>query len=314
MKKNIIILGLAALTFSSCARFKTGEGGLQYKIHTDADGPTIKEGDFIAISGTQKTEKDSVIFSTYDTDRPTFLMVDKSQFKGDFYTALGMLSEGDSATIKLDLDTLAAKTGRPKPEFASKDRYLIFTVKVQKVVPRGKLSDEEFGKKIDAFIKADAEAAKNGEAGKMKSYIESKSLKPVVTPSGLNYVVNKAGAGEKAKVGDTVEVNYTGSFLSGKVFDTSYPDVAKKSGTFNAMRPYAPLKMAVGLGQSIPGFDEGLMLLPKGTKATLILPSKLAYGEQGNSGIPPYTPLVFEIEVVKITPGKGAVPAPPVQK
>ena len=314
MKKNIIILGLAALTFSSCARFKTGEGGLQYKIHTDADGPTIKEGDFIAISGTQKTEKDSVIFSTYDTDRPTFLMVDKSQFKGDFYTALGMLSEGDSATIKLDLDTLAAKTGRPKPEFASKDRYLIFTVKVQKVVPRGKLSDEEFGKKIDAFIKADAEAAKNGEAGKMKSYIESKSLKPVVTPSGLNYVVNKAGAGEKAKVGDTVEVNYTGSFLRGKVFDTIYADVAKKSGTFNAMRPYAPLKMAVGLGQSIPGFDEGLMLLPKGTKATLILPSKLAYGEQGNSGIPPYTPLVFEIEVVKITPGKGAVPAPPVQK
>lgn len=316
MKKNIIILGLAALTLGSCTRFKTGEGGLQYKIHTDADGESIKEGDFIAISGTQKTEKDSVIFSTYDTDRPTFLVVDKPQFNGDFFTAISMLSEGDSATIKLDLDTMAAKTGRPKPPFAAKDRYLLFTVKVQKVVPRGKLSDEEFGKKIDAFIKSDADAAKKAESGKLKAYIQSKSLKPVVTPSGLNYVVTKAGAGDKAKIGDTIEVNYTGSFLSGKVFDTSNPEIAKKSGTYNSMRPYAPLKMAVGQGQSIPGFDEGLMLLPKGTKATLILPSKLAYGEQGNSGIPPYTPLVFEIEVVKITPGKGAIapPPPPVKK
>jgi FKBP-type peptidyl-prolyl cis-trans isomerase len=53
------------------------------------------------------------------------------------------------------------------------------------------------------------------------------------------------------------------------------------------------------------------MLLPKGAKATLILPSSLAYGEQGNQGIPPFTPLVFEVDVVNIIPAKaGAVIAP----
>ncbi|OYZ56783.1 MAG: FKBP-type peptidylprolyl isomerase, partial [Sphingobacteriales bacterium 24-40-4] len=104
-------------------------------------------------------------------------------------------------------------------------------------------------------------------------------------------------------------VNYTGMFLSGKVFDSSLPDVAKKNGTFNPQRPYEPLKLPVGLGGSIPGFEEGLMLLNKGAKATLILPSKLAYGEQGNQGIPPFSPLVFELDVVNIIPGTAPVAA-----
>lgn len=318
MKKNLIILGLAALTFSSCSRFKTGEGGLQYNIHADESGEAIKEGDFIVLSGVQKTEKDSVIFSTYDTDRPTFMMVQKPGFNGDLFSGLQLLSEGDSATFKINLDTLAAKSGQPKPPFAAKDQYILFTVKIEKVIAKGKLGEKAFSEKIEAFIKSDTEKAKNAEAGKLKKYIESKDLKPVVTPSGLNYVVTKAGSGVKASAGDSVEVNYTGTFLSGKVFDTSIEAIAKKEGTYNAMRPYSPLKMMVGAGQSIPGFDEGLMLLPKGTKATLIIPSKLAYGEQGNQGIPPYTPIVFEVEIINIIPGKGVppapAPAPPVKK
>ena len=63
---------------------------------------------------------------------------------------------------------------------------------------------------------------------------------------------------------------------------------------------------------SIPGFEEALFLLPKGGKATVVLPSSLAYGEQGNQGIPPFTPLVFELEMINIIPAKpGSVIAPP---
>lgn len=310
MKKNLIILGLAALTLSSCSRFKTGEGGLQYKIHTDAEGQTIKEGDFIVLKGVQKTEKDSVIFSSYDTDRPTFLVCQKPQTKGDLFSALTLLSEGDSATLKINLDTLSTKTGRPKPPFAAKDTYLTFVVKIEKVIPKGKLDDQAFGAKIDEYIKADAEAAKKAEGGKIKSYIQSNDLKPVTTPSGLNYIVNQAGAGAKAAAGDTVQVNYVGKFLSGKVFDTNIKEAAQKGGIYNAMRPYEPAKIVTGVRQTIPGFDEALMLLSKGAKATIIMPSTIGYGDRGNVDIPPYTPLVFEIEVLNITPGKG-VPAPP---
>ena len=74
------------------------------------------------------------------------------------------------------------------------------------------------------------------------------------------------------------------------------------------------MKLPVGLGGSIPGFEEGLMLLNKGAKATIILPSKLAYGEQGNQGIPPYSPLVFELDIVNIIPGTAPVAAVAPQK
>jgi FKBP-type peptidyl-prolyl cis-trans isomerase FkpA len=126
-------------------------------------------------------------------------------------------------------------------------------------------------------------------------------------------VISKEGTGAKANPGDTVVVNYTGMFLSGKVFDSSLADVAKKNGTFNPQRPYEPLKLPVGMGGSIPGFEEGLMLLNKGAKGTIILPSKLAYGEQGNQGIPPYSPLVFELDMVNIIPGTAPVAAAPKQ-
>jgi FKBP-type peptidyl-prolyl cis-trans isomerase len=55
---------------------------------------------------------------------------------------------------------------------------------------------------------------------------------------------------------------------------------------------------------AIPGWDEGLLLLNKGARATFIMPSALAYGEQGFASIPPYTPLVFEIEVVDVVRGR----------
>lgn len=313
MKKLVIVLGLAAVGLTSCNKFEKGEGDLYYKFHTDKDGATIQEGDFVAFKAIEKTEGDSVLYSSYDYDRPALLIREKSIFKGDLYSALALMSEGDSATFKINIDSMVTKMGRPAPSDTT-DKYFLYTIKIDKVIPKGSLNDSLFRGKIDEFLKAEAELAKNNEAGKIKSYVSSKKLKPSVSKSGLNYVITTPGNGPKANPGDTVQVNYTGMFLSGKVFDSSLPEVAKKSGTFNPQRPYEPLKLPVGLGGSIPGFEEGLMLLPKGGKATLILPSILAYGEQGNQGIPPYTPLVFEVEVLNIIPGKG-VPAftPPVQ-
>lgn len=304
MKKLVFALGLAVTGLAACNNFEKGEGDMLYKIHTDKSGETIKEGDFVAFKAIEKTENDSVLYSSYDYDRPSLLVKEKSVFKGDLFAALSLLSEGDSATFKINIDSMVQKMGRPQPSDTTK-KYLVYTIKIDKVIPKGKLTDSLFRGKIDEFLKAEMETAKNGESAKMKSYVSSKGLKPTVSPSGLNYVISTQGSGAKPNPGDTVLVNYTGSFLSGKIFDTSLADVAKKAGTFNIQRPYEPLKMPVGMNSSIPGFEEGLMLLNKGSKATLILPSNLAYGEQGNQGIPPFTPLVFEVEMVNIIPAKG---------
>jgi len=310
MKKLVIVLGLAVTGLAGCKNFEKGEGDMLYKIHTDKSGETIKEGDFVAFKAIEKTEGDSVLYSSYDYDRPSLLVKEKSVFKGDLFAALGLLSEGDSATFKINIDSMVQKMGRPQPSDTTK-KYLVYTIKIDKVIPKGKLTDSLFRGKIDAFLKTEMDQAKTGEANKVKAYVSSKSLKPTVTATGLNYVVTTQGSGPKAHPGDTVLVNYTGMFLSGKVFDSSLADVAKKNGTFNPQRPYEPLKLPVGMNGSIAGFEEGLMLLPKGAKATLILPSSLAYGEQGNQGIPPFTPLIFEVDVVNIIPAKaGSVPAP----
>ena len=310
MKKLIIVLGVAVTAFTGCTKFEKGEGDMMYKFHTDKSGEKIKEGDFIAFKAIETTEGDSVLYSSYDYDRPSLLVKEKSVFKGDLFAALGLLSEGDSATFKINIDSMVAKMGRPQPKDTT-SKYLIYTIKVNKVIPKGKLTDSLFRGKIDAFLKTEMQQAKSGEAVKVKAYISSKNMKPTVTTSGLNYVISKQGSGSKANPGDTVVVHYTGMFLSGKVFDSSLIEVAKKSGTFNAGRNYEPLKLPVGMQGSIPGFEEGLMLLTKGSKATLILPSTLAYGEQGNQGIPPFTPLVFEIEMLNIIPaGRGAISAP----
>jgi len=311
MKKNLIVLGFAALAFAGCKQFKKGPGDLQYIIHEDESGATVKEGDFLAIKFIQKTEEDSVLASSFDFDRPTFLVQQKAAFKGDIYDGLALLSEGDSATFKVNLDSMAAK-GMPKPA-NTKGKYMLFTIKLDKIIPKGKMNDSLFQTKIDGFLKAEVDKAKNQEAGKISGYIASKDLKPTVTASGLQYIITKEGTGPKAAVGDTVKLDYTGMFLSGKVFDTSVQAVAQKSGTFNAQRPYEPMKVPAGLNGTIPGFDEALLLFPKGTKATVIIPSKLAYGEQGNQAIPPYMPIVFDIEVVDIIKGKPGAAQQPMQ-
>ena len=311
MKRNLIVLGVALLAFASCKKFKKGEGDLQYIIHEDKEGPAIKEGDFIVFNAIQKTEGDSVMYSSFDMDRPVFMPQQKPAFKGDLYTGLAMLSEGDSATFKINIDSMTAKMGMPRQNI--KGKYMVFNIKINKVIPKGKLNDQQFQSKIEQYMRAEIAKAKGKEGGKISSYIASKDLKPTVTVSGLNYVVTKQGNGPKAAVGDTVELNYTGMFVTGKVFDTSVKDVAQKHNMLDPMRPYQPLKVAAGTNSTIPGFDEALLLFPKGTKATVIIPSKLAYGEQGNQMIAPYTPLVFDMEIVNIIKAKpGAAPVNPV--
>jgi len=100
-----------------------------------------------------------------------------------------------------------------------------------------------------------------------------------ITASGLKYVIIEQGTGPQPKPGDQVTVKYTGKLEDGTVFD---------SGT---------IPFTLGVGAVIPGWDEGIALLNEGGKATLIIPSELAYGPQGNGPIPPNATLIFDVEL-----------------
>jgi FKBP-type peptidyl-prolyl cis-trans isomerase len=113
-----------------------------------------------------------------------------------------------------------------------------------------------------------------------------------------------------------VLVNYTGYTLDGKVFDSSVEAKAKAAGLQQPGRNYEPIKFPVGQKQVIEGWDEALLLMNEGSKATLVIPSQLAYGERGSGEtIPPFSTLVFDVELVKVNrikhiPAKAATKAP----
>jgi peptidylprolyl isomerase len=113
----------------------------------------------------------------------------------------------------------------------------------------------------------------------------------VTTDSGLKYYDFQVGTGETPQAGQTVSVHYTGWLQNGAKFDSS-------------LDRGEPIEFALGTGQVIPGWDEGLSTMKVGGKRQLVIPANLAYGEQGAGGglIPPNATLVFEVELVAIKP------------
>ena len=108
------------------------------------------------------------------------------------------------------------------------------------------------------------------------------------TESGLRYQIIQKGDGAKAEKGKTVSVHYKGQLSDGTVFDSSY-------------KRNQPIDFPLGMGQVIPGWDEGIQLLKVGDKARLVIPSNLAYGSQGAGGvIPPDATLIFDVELMDV--------------
>ena len=108
------------------------------------------------------------------------------------------------------------------------------------------------------------------------------------TESGLRYKILQSGEGNKATKGANVSVHYKGQLLDGTVFDSSY-------------KRKQPIDFAIGVGQVIAGWDEGIQLLQVGDKARLVIPSNLAYGERGAGGvIPPNATLIFDVELMNV--------------
>jgi FKBP-type peptidyl-prolyl cis-trans isomerase FkpA len=311
MKKNLMFLALAAIGLASCnGGYKKGNNGMLYNIYTEKSGPRIKEGDFVLANLVIKNDADSVLLSTYEQGRPSPMLLPKPQYKGDIYDAITLLTEGDSASIKLSADSIFKTAQRP-PNF--KGKSVIYDLKIVKVIPKGTMTDQVFQTTITKYMTDLTEIEKKSEPGKIKSYIESKKLNLTKTDSGLYYVITKAGAGANIAVGDTAVINYTGTLLNGKVFDTSIKEEAVKAKLPGAeQRPFAPIRVAIGQERVIKGWDLGMLLLNKGAKATFIVPSSLGYGAQGNGPIAGYTPTAFEIEVIDIVhpTAPAAAPAP----
>ncbi|WP_242117979.1 peptidylprolyl isomerase [Aestuariivivens sediminicola] len=151
-------------------------------------------------------------------------------------------------------------------------------------------SDAEAFNAVEAFRTFEGAREKRLAEEKAKAEAELEKLAAGFdkTDSGLRYRILQKGNGVKAEAGKMVSVHYKGQLADGTVFDSSY-------------KRNQPIDFTIGVGQVIPGWDEGIGLLMVGDKARFVIPSHLAYGSAGAGGvIPPNATLIFDVELMDV--------------
>lgn len=178
----------------------------------------------------------------------------------------------------------------------NKDAFILGLVEtMKKAEPTCKMTDEEVEEFLTTYFDKLRENNLPPEFKAMRDSIKAEGEKFLadkkagseykVTSSGLLYKVIKEGDGKMPAATDMVRVHYEGKLMDGTVFDSS-----KRRGE--------PAEFP--LDRVIKGWSEGLQLMKEGSVYELVIPYELAYGERGNAGIPPCSPLVFEVELIEV--------------
>jgi len=284
--RNLVILFFAMTLLASC---KPSTGTLpskyEYIMHTKGTGEKVQAGDLVFFQYSMRNE-DSVVVSSYSApETPSVTVPDAQMLAGQpnpIIEAILLMGKGDSLTIIVPLDTVPQK-----PMGFENEKFLYYSLSIKDV--RKKKELDAAVSKIEKIVKSDLKAYNDGSIKNLKT-----------TPSGLKYIIHEEGKGMRPDSSNLVSVEYYGALVSdGTPFDNSY-----SRGT--------PYQLMIGVGQVIPGWDEGIMMLPVGTKATLFIPSKLAYGEAGSPPvIPANADLVFYIDIKKAE--KATMPPMPMQ-
>lgn len=134
--------------------------------------------------------------------------------------------------------------------------------------------------------KKEAEVLKNKEEGAKFLAEKAKEEGVIKTESGLLYKVEKMGEGAKPDINSLVQVHYSGKLIDGTEFDSSYKRGNPADFSLNGL---------------IKGWQEGICLMPVGSKFTFYIPYELGYGEYGQGPIPPASVLIFEVELLEMT-------------
>jgi FKBP-type peptidyl-prolyl cis-trans isomerase FkpA len=275
----LLICNLAEAQKTKQPAFTKLKSGLEYSIVKDVKGTkTANDGDFV-IMHLQRKGNDTLQFDSrsMNNNEPVPYPIQPAAFSGDPVEVLKLLTAGDSVIIRIPIDSLR-KAGMQMPEVA----YKMLDMYVAVVDVKTKLEmDTENAKKAAAQIGVDDQL--------IQDYLKKNNIKATKTASGLYYSVTEPGSGEVIKAGQTAQVMYVGKLLNGSIFDANMGADAKHTD---------PLPVAVGQGRVIKGWDEGLALLKKGSKATFYIPSPLAYGAQSPSpAIPANSVLVFDVDI-----------------
>ena len=302
MKKNLrlatMIVAVAAM-LASCGGdgFKTTASGLHYKFEKQVkDAQQVQDGDVLVGEMTIRFDTTETFSNVGHADR---ILQAQRTFDGDLYEGLLMMHIGDKATFAIEADSLAKflQPNQMPPYYQpGAGQKIYYEINLQDIVTQEEIMQEQSN-----FMQEMQDRQQN-EPEAIAKYVADNNIKVKPTADGLYIVVKKKGTGAKVATGKEVAINYTGRLLDGTMFDSSVEGDARQGGIYNPKRePYEPLKYVVGQMGLIRGWEEGVMGQPAGTVLQLVIPSAMAYGSQGaGRDIPPFSPLVFDLEIVSV--------------
>ena len=299
MKKSVLCMAAAAMLFAgmtSCqekspyAGYEINENGLNYQFYTQNEGDAPMIGDIIeVVFGCTVNDTNSII-----PTMPNMFKLEEPLFPGDFFEGLAMMHKSDSASFIVNIDsTFTTFFGQPSlPEEFNSTDVMRFDVKVNDFYPESEYKARMAQKAREAAAERIESMKTNhpdetaAAAQELQDYLTAQGITAEPTESGLVYVMTEEGNGEKPADGQMVKVHYTGKLLNGTVFDSS-------------VERGEPIQIPIGVGQVIPGWDEGIMLMSKGEKGVLYIPYYLAYGDRAaGPDITAFSNLIFEVELI----------------
>ncbi len=283
---KIAQFAILALVFCvACSNDREAPNGLKVKVFKKGTGNYAAPGEFLITRMIIKDAKDSVWRDTQQQDVPMIIPVgDTSAIATEkgVESAFRVMKKGDSLSIDIEAKILFGDQPMP-PNLKAEDKMtFIFSVK--------DITDQQGINVIQQELQAkQLEKQNQFQEGQIvldtlaiDSYLATNKVNAVKGPSGLRYVIKRMGKGAKPSLSSVVTFKYRGTLMdNGVEFDQSQTPVEYP------------------LNRLIQGWQILFQLFPKGTSATLYIPSSLGYGPTGyQPGIPPNANLVFEVELV----------------
>lgn len=284
MKLQIIVFLGAALTLSACSRDREAPNGRKVRVFREGTGTFARPGEFLIASMVVKDAKDSIWRDTREQNLPMIIPVgDEAAIANEkgIESAFRIMKLNDSCAVDIDAKTLFRD--QPLPPGVKPEDQITFIFSVKDITNQAgvaKVQQElQTRQMAEARKEVDTQVARDGEA--IDAYLAAKGIVAIKDSTGLRYVIKKVGTGPKPTLASILTVKYRGTFMdTGKEFDKND-------------------KLVYPLAQFIDGWKVGFQLLPKGSVATLYVPSGMGYGASGYPpDIPPNANLVFEVELL----------------
>ncbi|MBK8806362.1 MAG: FKBP-type peptidyl-prolyl cis-trans isomerase [Bacteroidales bacterium] len=284
-----ITLGIIVTFLYSCKQTSEYEGysifqsGLEYKLIEigEPDAITPKINDFVTILISYATIKDSIFFLNKRK-----IQITQPQYPSSIDACLLSMKIGDSTSFIINAQHFFEKTLKVQcPSFIDSCKNFKINIKLLEIQ-----SNEDYIRQKNEFL-AWIEDFGKYEKVYLQNYLINNKIDTTPQEDGLYKLLIKKGNGIIPKKGDTLMINYEGRFLNGQFFDSTI----KRKRTFEYI-----------FGTEwhvIEGMEKALGLMQEGEKSLFIMPSSLAFGQTGSSSgiIPPYTSVIFEVEILKLS-------------